>query len=266
MDIKPEDIDYSLHYKNWHNDDTRENDISYYSHYLERHNLYPEKMESNILEIGCGFGNLLTSLLRKGYEKQIGIDIDSSQIEHCKKYGLNVEHISSSDFFYESKESFDSIFLFDVLEHMPKPEQLSLLRDIFNALSDDGIFALSVPNALTPLASYFENIDWTHYCCFSPVSLSFVLKNSGFRYIVLRPTHKESSKLRELKKPWIDLYKEEFQIDNPILTPSIVAVCFKSEKAMKKYLENAEDLMKFDYVKRSIFHRVKNKIRALVSK
>lgn len=240
-----DNINYAYHYENWHSEATRDEDIRYYGSYLTSHALFPERDDAALLEIGCGMGNLLLALQEKGYTDYAGIDLDEAQVAACLRHGLPVEQADAISYLSKSEKTYDAIFLLDVLEHLEKPSQLILLREIYRSLKETGFLVLTVPNAMTPLGTFFEQIDWTHHCSFSPTSLGFILKNAGFHAYTLRPTHQETREVRLLKKPWIDLYKAEFGLDNPILTPSVMAVCFKQEAKLLAYLEKAPDLMQF---------------------
>ena len=48
----------------------------------------PENKEAVILDFGCGTGDFLFHLKKKGYQRFFGVDISPSQIQWCK------EHIS----------------------------------------------------------------------------------------------------------------------------------------------------------------------------
>lgn len=265
-EINKLDLNYGYHYENWQNQESREADIEYYTHYLERHNMARIPKNSKILEIGCATGNLIVALQRLGYTNIQGIDIDQQQHITCKERGLYVTRASALEFLKDGNKDFDIVFMLDVLEHMPKPEQLETLKAIWHAMKNDGILVLSAPNALAPLSHYFENIDWTHYCAFSPTSLGFVLKNAGFSDYTLRPTHQEPYELRAKKKLWIDLYAHEFNIKDPIMTPSIVAVCFKNKDAYNSYIENAPNLMKFEKPQPSLLSPVRRTLKKILVK
>jgi 2-polyprenyl-3-methyl-5-hydroxy-6-metoxy-1,4-benzoquinol methylase len=79
------EIDYTRHYKNWH-DDSHEHVkkmISFYKNEILQH--FPKNINANVLEIGCGMGFLLLTLQEEGYKNTKGIDIDKGQIQSAKK-------------------------------------------------------------------------------------------------------------------------------------------------------------------------------------
>jgi len=255
--IDKRNLDYGRIYQNWHSEENLDSEIEFYDHYLARHNMTFMPKTSKILDIGCATGHLLLSLQRLGYENVQGVDIDKKQVSLCKHRGLNVDCSLAADFLQDSQTVFDSIFLLDVLEHMPKQEQLKSLTLAWQAMSSNGVLMLSVPNAMSPVSHYFQNIDWTHYCSFSPSSLGFLLENAGITEYTFRPSHQEPYEVRLKKKPWCDLLKLEFGIEEPILTPSMVAVCFKDPTLYRDYLDNAPDLMNFARPKRFALKSVK---------
>lgn len=239
-------IDYTIHYKNWHSEENKQNEINYFISLLNSHNFMPSNKDDNILEIGTGMGRLMLALKASGYKNIKGCEIDKGLYEICIKEGLDVYNNDIISYLKNTDEKFDTIYFFDVLEHLPKNEQIELLQLINEHLTENGKVILSVPNAHAPLSHYFENIDWTHYCSFSIFSLSFVLKSANMQFFSLRPSHQESPKIREMKKPWIDLFEEEFGIKEPIMTPSIIACIFKNEDDFNNFKKNAPNLMEFE--------------------
>lgn len=136
---------------------------------------------AKILDYGCGSG-LLTYFLRKRFESVIGVDASSQQVNVAKKIGLPVELLSVNDFnaWCESHaQSFDVIFLFDVLEHVPVNSQIDFMRKLVQTLKTNGYIYIKVPNANSLLAARWRYIDWTHHSSFTECSLDFVCLNSG---------------------------------------------------------------------------------------
>ena len=238
-------LNYSLHYSIWHTEKTREHDINYAKSYLQLHSLFPSDKDARILDIGCALGNYLLAFQQEGFSNCEGVELDSHLAESCRKQGMRVTEGTGRDFLSQTNSIYDAIILFDVLEHIAKEEQFSLIQNAYKHLSETGFLAISVPNALAPLSFSFFNIDWTHHCSFTPISLQFLLLNAGFHHSTFRPSHQESIEIRQLKKPWIDLYKAEFNIDNPILTPSLMSISFKSEAKLLEYQATAKDLLSF---------------------
>lgn len=145
---------------------------------------------ARILDVGCGPGLLVESLLKSGFTAVTGIDTSESLVSEAKKRGLPVHHVSA-DYIDNSPSNddtaYDVIFLLDVLEHVSIPRQLSFLRGIRRRLRDQGRLVVSVPNANSSLASRWRYIDWTHTTAFTESSLRFVLGGAGFTAVRLLP-------------------------------------------------------------------------------
>lgn len=95
------------------------------------------------LDIGCAIGER-TVLFEADYRVLHAVDRKASLSESAKKRIL----FRQTDLMEESlpyqDESFDFIFSFDVIEHLPKPE--FLLREARRLLKKNGIFVISTPN------------------------------------------------------------------------------------------------------------------------
>jgi 2-polyprenyl-3-methyl-5-hydroxy-6-metoxy-1,4-benzoquinol methylase len=227
--------------------ESRERDINWWAGFtFDHHRISPKDKKDNILEIGCGMGRFMLMLKENGYQNLTGLDIDQSQIDVAQKENLNVFLSDASDFLMRNNEKYDVIYCFDVLEHIEKDNQLPLLKLIHQHLSDDGFLVLQVPNAMSPTATYFRYIDFTHLVSYTDKTLGFLLHNAGLHFFVIRPQHQETQEIQQLKMPWARLYRHEFCLDSFILTPNIVAVAFKKEQSLNDYLSDAPEI-KNDY-------------------
>ena len=179
-------IDYTRHYKKW-TDGSLEQTVriskSYYQ-YLDQINL---PKTSNILDLGCGMGSFLIAAKDKGYSNTQGIDMSSEQIATAQENGLPAVHvIDTNSWLNENACTFDAIFLYDVLEHVPASAQLPFIASIHGALKPGGTLFLRTPNANSTFAGRYRWIDWTHHCAFTEHSLDFVLYNGGFANIEVK--------------------------------------------------------------------------------
>lgn len=79
--------------------------------------------ESSVLDIGCGDGFLLKKLLEKNKSiKALGIDISPVALEKAKQNGVDCQSVDITEKLPFEDNSFDSVLLLDVLEHMFEPE------------------------------------------------------------------------------------------------------------------------------------------------
>lgn len=242
--MKNNSFDYSYHYNNWHCDtaESENNDINYAKFMFRIHNLLPIKKSAKILEIGCGMGRYLKMLRNAGYNDLTGIDIDESQIEIARRNEKNIFLSDAYEFLIKDKNKYDAIYMFDVLEHIAKEEQLPLLNEIKKHLTQNGFVAICVPCATCPTANYYRYLDFTHVVSYTRHSIGFLLHNAGLHYYTVRPQYQESERIQMLKLPWARLYRDEFGIADPILTANLVAVAFQNEDAFKKYIADVPEI------------------------
>lgn len=247
-----ENIDYKLQYKNWHDksEESKNRDIEMWDKFLRLHNLYPSDKNARILELGCGMGRLMLNLKQAGFNNIKGIDIDDSMLEAAKEEGLNVEKNDAVQFLRENTELFDVIYCFDVIEHIKKEEQIELFKLLNSHLKPEGFLVIRVPNALSPTSGFFRYEDFTHVTSYTPVTIKFLCQNGGLNNIITRPEGEETIELQRLKSPYAEIYRQQFFIDNVILTPNLVSVVFKDEKKLNEYKENTPEInnqYKYDF-------------------
>lgn len=80
-------------------------------------------LDSEILDVGCGYGNLLLQMRSDGFTNLTGVD---TFIKSDIFYESGVKVINK--YLHEIKGSFDFIMLNHSFEHMPQP--LSVLKEL----------------------------------------------------------------------------------------------------------------------------------------
>jgi ubiquinone/menaquinone biosynthesis C-methylase UbiE len=97
----------------------------------------------NLLDVGTGTGQFL-NVAKPFFNHVTGTEVSQSGLSIAKeKYNLDIAHgeLEECDL---QRESFDTITLFHVLEHVPNPRKtITLCRDL---LKMDGILLVCVPN------------------------------------------------------------------------------------------------------------------------
>ena len=63
----------------------------------------PDDRDGKILDIGCGSGQFLYFLRKKGYTQAKGVDVDKTQVEIAKALGLDAEETLIHDFLGRSE-------------------------------------------------------------------------------------------------------------------------------------------------------------------
>ena len=126
----------------------------YHKMFLKSHPSFAEG--TRILDIGCGTGELLAELHKRGGEVW-GVDADKRDIETARKYfGLNnLYAMPHKDFFRKPDlPLFDIVTFFEVLEHLDNPEEF--IRDVKKILKPGGKIVMSVPSRDRMLANLYE--------------------------------------------------------------------------------------------------------------
>ncbi len=98
------------------------------------------------LGIGTAYGS---NYLAGFAEHVVGIDIDSEAVEAAQlRYRRpNLSFVAGDlNELHFAEESFDAIVLFEVIEHMPKSQQESMIQEIRRILKPHGLFLLSTPD------------------------------------------------------------------------------------------------------------------------
>lgn len=117
-----------------------------------------------VLDCGCGTGYSLAYFAsRFASADYVGIDSDQGAIDYAaSKYpsmkfgvmnGLDLEFPAAS---------FDIVLSFEVLEHLPKPEQLRYLSEMSRVLRPGGSLVLSTPNRDVFSLGYSESLNLYH--------------------------------------------------------------------------------------------------------
>ena len=93
----------------------------------------PGDLDSTFLDIGCGSGQFLYFLKKKGYKNARGIDLDGKQIEIAQALELEAEQASIFDFLVRSERQFDAIAMLDIIEHFTREELFPLMEAVVRA-------------------------------------------------------------------------------------------------------------------------------------
>lgn len=149
-----------------------------FSKFIETYDLKDKK----ILEVGCGKGEYLEILNRLG-PKAYGIEYSEDAVKICRDKGLNVTMDYIEHPFQKlNNEPFEGFFLFNCFEHTPDPN--SLLRGLFNNLTDEACGLVEVPNFQQMIEeNQFTEFTIDHLMYFTIETLEFVLNRNGFEVL-----------------------------------------------------------------------------------
>lgn len=151
-----------------------------YSNYLQKRSrlgafyrkkwLYP-RIESllgdQFLDVGCGIGDMLAF-----HRGAIGVDVNPYNVSFCKSLGLQASLMPFDQIPFEAN-TFDSVLLDNVLEHITDPKKL--IEEIKRVLRPNGVLVLGVPGLKGQAA------DLDHKVYYDEASLEALAKKLGFR-------------------------------------------------------------------------------------
>ena len=140
------------------------------------------KAEGKVLDIGCSNGYLLLSLKQKGCEVY-GVETNLKFVEICKEMGLEVFCGTVEDAKFPD-ESFDTIVMSQVLEHLPSPK--TTLKEIFRVLKPKGKVLVYCPNPESYLSQLFGKYwhGWHipfHFYTFTKETIGKFAIKTGFK-------------------------------------------------------------------------------------
>ena len=143
--------------------------------------IYAERLAGrrNVLDLGCGRGELLAVLREAGIEAR-GIDANTECIALCREKGLQAQAGDLFAYLAEGGEPFDAIISAQVVEHLPPLRLPELIRLASERLSPGGVLAIETPNpeCLAILATHFW-LDPTHTRPVPAPLLSFWMEEAG---------------------------------------------------------------------------------------
>ncbi len=156
----------------------------------------------NVLDIGCGRGELL-AVLRDAGAKARGIDLDAESVAVCREKGFEAE---AADLFVwlaaQPEEDLDGIISSQVVEHIEPARLPEMIRLCASRLERGGVLAIETPNpeCLAIFATHFY-MDPTHVRPVPSKLLEFYMEEAGMVDIEIRtlsPAVAENPELNEL--------------------------------------------------------------------
>jgi 2-polyprenyl-3-methyl-5-hydroxy-6-metoxy-1,4-benzoquinol methylase len=142
----------------------------------------PKDRRAAILDLGCGYGAFLYFLKEAGYSNLKGIDESEQQVTMARALGLAcverqeiLSHVQTQD-----SGTWDVVIVFDVMEHLTKPELIELTKDLHRVLKQGGRLIVHVPNGDAIFSGRVFFGDLTHETCFTPRSMQQLLSLCGF--------------------------------------------------------------------------------------
>lgn len=139
------------------------------------------KKRGCILDFGCGNGNFLFAMRKRGWETY-GVEPCQSIL---RKLGNDNIKSNLEEFQFPDKY-FDVITLWHVFEHLLEPKKI--LRNLHRFLNEDGILFIALPN-FHSLEARISKKKWFHLDLprhsyhYSPETITRMLDKTGFKII-----------------------------------------------------------------------------------
>jgi 2-polyprenyl-3-methyl-5-hydroxy-6-metoxy-1,4-benzoquinol methylase len=144
---------------------------------------YADELESRgpVLDLGCGRGELLAELSRRGVEV-VGVEPHEPTAKEARAKGLTVHVTTASEFLKKQPAgSFGAIVTLQVVEHLIVDDLIEMLELSAQALRPGGVFVAETPNPLTILTLHESYLlDPTHIQPVHPALLTFLTERAGF--------------------------------------------------------------------------------------
>ncbi|MBN1687628.1 MAG: aminotransferase class I/II-fold pyridoxal phosphate-dependent enzyme [Candidatus Omnitrophica bacterium] len=139
------------------------------------------RTSGRVLDVGCGTGDRLQVFKEKGFDVY-GVETAGSVDYAKRRLGPNLFRGTLHQANY-SKNSFDIITLYNVLEHLH--DSRSVLGEIHRILKKDGLLVIEVPN-FDSIQSHFFKSHWAAFDVprdlyyFTPTALKKLVDDAGF--------------------------------------------------------------------------------------
>ncbi len=138
--------------------------------------LAPLLKDKSVLDVGCGQGETLASLLHFLDAHPTGISTSEEDIRICHLNNLEA-YLMDQNLLEFDDNSFDIVWSHHTLEHSVAP--ILVVREAARVLKPEGILALTVGTGKAP----------GHYYRFDPETLRNMLSDSGFTIAHSRESH-----------------------------------------------------------------------------
>lgn len=226
---KNKKINYQNYYKNAIDPDGKKRNLKKERNYkLSHFKIILDYLKKNrggsILDIGCGYGWLLSSLNKKKW-KRYGVEPSKDCYEIAK---LNMDFIFNNINKINNKK-FDVITLIHVIEHIRNP--IIFLKKIKKNLKKNGILIIETPDFDSAMARKYNTKfrllhDPTHISLFSLDSLSRLLRRLNFKIIKFEFPFFEGPFFN--KKNLLSLLKKNKNKYSPPFYGSIMTIILKN--------------------------------------
>ena len=139
---------------------------------------------SNVLDVGCGRGELLDLLRQQGITAR-GVDSNDAMVQLCRARGLEVERGDALEFLERQGDgSLGGLVAIQVVEHFEPRYLMRFLEAAYHKLAAGAPLVLETINPACWMA-FFECYirDVTHRQALHPDTLRYLVQTSGFTHV-----------------------------------------------------------------------------------
>jgi SAM-dependent methyltransferase len=142
---------------------------------------------SNVVDLGCGRGELLAALKDAGVSAR-GVDSNAEMVAIARERGLDVAQGDALSALQSAPDaSLGGIVAAQVVEHLEPPYLLRLLDVAYDKLRPGAPIVVETINAACWLAFFSSYVrDFTHVRPVHPDTLQYLLRASGFERVTVR--------------------------------------------------------------------------------
>lgn len=138
-----------------------------------------------IIDLACGYGEMVFYLENKGYSNIVGVEISKELVETSKTLG--VKSVIEGDIFEYLESVKDNsimvIIVKDIIEHIELDALGNLLKIIKRKLCKNGFIVGHAPNGSGIFGMLIKYNDLTHKVAYTQKSLEQLSRICGFRQI-----------------------------------------------------------------------------------
>ncbi len=137
---------------------------------------------TNVLDVGCGRGELLDLLREHGISSR-GIDINDEMVALCLSRGLTADKADALTFLNaQPEQSLGGLIAIQVVEHLEPAYLIRFIEAAYRAMKPDAPLVLETINAACWSAFFDSYIrDFTHARPLHPDTMRYLVQASGFR-------------------------------------------------------------------------------------
>ncbi len=139
--------------------------------------------KESILEVGAGYGTFCGEVKRRNaFKRIVAVEPTPKLAETCRSLNLEVIELPVEKIFLDSRELFDVVVSFEVIEHLFDPS--IFLEHMRRLLKPGGVLILTCPNGhgfdIQTLGVLSDTVDHEHLNYFNPDSLNTLLSANEF--------------------------------------------------------------------------------------